>query len=109
MPSLIPLFTAVMAHVWLKGERLHGARLAGVVVLLATRTNGLNGGAPAGLRGHLLALAGALTNAFGGVYARRRLSDVDPLAPTAGQMLLSLGLLAPVVLTLAGVFVANKG
>ena len=105
--SLIPLFTALMAHVWLKGERLHGARLAGllvalsgVVVLLATRTTGLNGGAPADLRGHALALAGALTNAFGAVYVRRRLSDVDPLALTAGQMLLSLGLLAPAALAL---------
>lgn len=92
--AMVPLFTGVMAHLWLAQERLTLAKglglivaFAGVLFLILTRTTGLAGIAGGfEVSAQLLALAGAIISAAGVVYARRRLRAVDAVVVTAGQM-----------------------
>ena len=92
--SLIPLFTAVIAHRWLAHERLSGAKLigllvalSGVVLLILTRTTGIseNGGS-VDLRGPALVLFGVLAASSAAVFTRARLKDADLFVVTAGQI-----------------------
>ena len=69
--ALIPLFTAVMAHLWLTQERLTVAKLAGlgvgfagVILLIITRTTGLSGSPITfEFQGQILAILGVIVAA----------------------------------------------
>lgn len=106
--ALIPLVTGLAAHVWLTHERLSKIQLlglvvglGGVVLLLLTRTAGLAVlTEQVDIRGHLLALGGALSASFAVVYTRARLRDTDVLTVAAGQTLCGLLAVAPVALLL---------
>lgn len=80
----VPLFTLVIAHLFLHDDRITLARVlglvtgfAGVVVLMSRDLE------PEGLRGNLLGqgavLAAAISYAVASVYARRNLRGVQPL------------------------------
>lgn len=80
----VPLFTLVIAHLFLHDDRITAARVlglitgfAGVVVLMSRDLD------PEGLRGNLLGqaavLAAAISYAVASVYARRNLRGVQPL------------------------------
>ena len=102
--ALIPLFTGVMAHFWVPGERLTRTRVAGLVlamaglaILLSTRTTGLAEEVNRlDVRGQLLALGGSLAAAASGIYARLRLRTVDAFVATGGETVVALLLVAPV-------------
>lgn len=107
--TMIPLFTGLMAHVWLPQERLNRIKaagmvlaFAGVIYLLITRTTGLAESAPQlDIRGQILGLGGAVVAAAAGVYTRLRLRRVDIVVVTAGQMAVGLLAVAPVALALS--------
>jgi drug/metabolite transporter (DMT)-like permease len=109
--GFIPLFTAVMAHFWIADDRLTAGKvaglllaLAGVVLLIATRTTGLaQTGLALDVRGQLLGLSGALVAAWSSVYARLRLSRIDVMVVTAGQTAWGFLAILPVALTAAPV------
>jgi drug/metabolite transporter (DMT)-like permease len=109
--ALIPVFTAVMAHLWLPQERLTLIKVAGlssasggVAILLITGTSGLvESAAGLDMRGPLLALGGALVAAASGVYTRLRLRDVDAFVVTAGQTAVAMLAVAPLAWMLSAV------
>lgn len=83
--SLVPLFTALIAWVWLK-ETLTRTRIAGLamafggaLVLIFTRTNGLAGTPATDLTPYGLSAFAAFGGAFGAVYSRRHLSTENPI------------------------------
>lgn len=86
--ALIPLFTAIVAHIALAGERLDGLKVAGLVVgfagvavLFSSGDSGLEeGGRP--LVAGVLALISVLSIAVGGVYAKRHAGGYGPLEVT---------------------------
>jgi len=94
LTAAAPIFSVIVAGVWLKDEpvtrpKLLGAALGliGVAVLIGPK-------ALAGLDVNLLAqiavLGAALSYAFAGVYARRfTRMNVDPVVAAAGQLLMS--------------------
>ncbi|MCC6180045.1 MAG: DMT family transporter [Chloroflexi bacterium] len=104
--SLAPLLTALVARLVLRGEpsltrpQMAGLGVAfgGLVLLVATRSTGLAGGAVGDLRGHALALGVAVLMAISTVYARARLGGTDPVAMAAGQIAGALLLAAPSML-----------
>ncbi len=113
--ALIPLFTAIMAHLWLAQEKLNPTKLAGLVVgltgvifLLLTRTTGIaEAGTAFNPQGPLLALAGVFVAAASGVYARLRLAQADFIVVTAGQMLAGFLSVLPFAVTLSSLNLAN--
>ncbi len=85
-----PLITAVLAHVLTRDEKLSVAKIAGVGLGIAGVAVLVGIEALQGLGGSLLPLVaclGAATSyAFAGIFARRRLKGVPPLAAAAGQL-----------------------
>ena len=97
-----PLITAVLAHVLTRDEKLTAAKLAGVGLGIAGVAVLVGIEALQGLGGSLLPLVaclGAATSyAFAGIFARRRLKGVPPLAAAAGQLGASSLMALPLVL-----------
>jgi len=94
LTAAAPIFSVIVAGVWLKDEpvtrpKLLGAvlGLAGVVILIGpTAFSGFN----ANLLAQLAVLGAALSYAFAGVYARRfPRMNIDPIVAAAGQLLMS--------------------
>jgi drug/metabolite transporter (DMT)-like permease len=81
--STVPLFTLVIAHLFLQDDRITLPRVAGLltgfagVVLLLSRNLGPQG-ADQGLLGQGAVLAASLSYAASGVFARRTLRQVSP-------------------------------
>jgi drug/metabolite transporter (DMT)-like permease len=89
-----PIFTVIIAGVFLKDERMTAAKLSGAVLGLIGVAILIGPDAVAGLDASLLAqlaiLAAALSYAFAGVYARRVLTmNIHPIVVAAGQLLMS--------------------
>ena len=106
--ALVPLFTLVMAHFALPGERLTWPRaagfvlgLVGVVVLI-----GVDGLTLAGDPGHALAqlscVGVTISYALGSIFTRR-CPAVDPVAFSTAALLLAAAMILPVALTIEGV------
>ena len=101
----MPLWTAVLAHVLIPGERLTPLRVAGfltgfagVVLTLLGQAGGLAAAAGGDLRGDLMALAGGLFWALILITARRsRLAGAEPETVLFWQLLVSAVLLAAAV------------
>ncbi|MFP3854323.1 MAG: DMT family transporter [Anaerolineales bacterium] len=80
--STVPLFTLIIAHVYLADERINLPNVVGLsmgfggVLLLMSRD--LSAGVSVGLVGQFAILLAALLYAVGGVFARRTMSEVDP-------------------------------
>lgn len=101
----MPLWTAVLAHVLIPGERLTPVRVlgfltgfAGVALTLLGQAGGLQAAAGGDLRGDLMALTGGLFWALILITARRsRLSGAEPETVLVWQLLVSAVLLAAAV------------
>jgi len=97
-----PIFTMVLAHVFLQSERLDGRRaagvllgFAGVVVLFWDRL----GGATSELIGLAACLAASLSYGLSNIFGRRFIvPGAHPLAMAAGQLTFALVPLAPLAL-----------
>ncbi len=95
-----PLFTALLAHVLTRDERLTGLKMAGIALgfvgcIVMLREGGLSGGTLA--RGAVL--AGAISYALAGIYGRRfRAMGVTPAQSAAGQVTASTLLLVPILI-----------
>lgn len=97
-----PLFTAVLAHALTRDEKLTAAKIAGVClgivgvsVLVGIEALEAIGGS---ILPQLACLGAAVSYAFAGIFARRRLKDVPPLAAAAGQLSASSLMALPLVL-----------
>ncbi|MDQ3914750.1 MAG: DMT family transporter [Actinomycetota bacterium] len=95
--STTPLFTAVLATVYIVSERLTSLRLGGIVLGFAGVgvIVGIEGGS---LVGQVAVVLAALSYAVGFVYARSRLTgrSGSPLELSAGQLLVATILIVPV-------------
>lgn len=89
-----PIFSVLVAGVWLKDEPITGAKMLGALLGLGGVAILIGPSALSGLNANLLAqiavLAAGLSYAVAGVYARRFAGmDVDPIGVAAGQLLMS--------------------
>lgn len=106
--AFIPLFTAILAHRLVAGERLNRAKAAGLIIafagvlaILLTRTSGLGEIPSAGVtRGHLLALLGTVSSAYAGVHTRLHLRQIPSPVVTAGQLVTGFLFVLPLSLAL---------
>ncbi|MCA0207004.1 MAG: DMT family transporter [Proteobacteria bacterium] len=105
--ALVPLFTLVLAHVFLPDEKLTLPRIAGfalglvgVVMLIGTEGVSLGEGVPQILP-RLACVAVTLCYAIGSIIARRS-PRVDPIAYTAASVLLACAAMLPLTLALEG-------
>ena len=94
LTAAAPIFSVIVAGVWLKDEPVTRPRLLGAVLGLIGVVVLIGPSALAGLDVNLLAqlavLGAALSYAFAGVYARRfTRMNIDPIVAAAGQLLMS--------------------
>lgn len=95
-----PLFTALVARVWL-GERFTAARMTGLVAglagvgVVASGHRGVAGGAGDAWLAIVACLVAALGYAFSATYTRRRVSDVPSIGIAAGSQVMAALVLAP--------------
>lgn len=100
-----PIFTVIVAGIWLKDEPLTRSKLLGAALGLIGVVVLIGPSALAGISANLVAqlavLGAALSYAFAGVYARRfPRMGIDPIVAAAGQLLMS----SLVLITLALMF-----
>jgi drug/metabolite transporter (DMT)-like permease len=101
-----PFFTIALAHFLLSGERATRARLAGIalgiggVAVLAgpSALEGLSGG----IQGQTAVLAAAASYAFAGIWGKRRLGGMAPMAAAAGMLVASSVVIVPITLAVEG-------
>jgi drug/metabolite transporter (DMT)-like permease len=94
LTAAAPIFSVIVAGVWLKDEPVTRPRLFGAVLGLIGVAVLIGPKALAGLDVNLLAqvavLGAALSYAFAGVYARRfTRMKIDPIVAASGQLLMS--------------------
>ena len=94
LTAAAPIFSVIVAGVWLKDEPVTRSRLLGAVLGLVGVAALIGPSALAGLDANLLAqlavLGAALSYAFAGVYARRfTRMNIDPIVAASGQLLMS--------------------
>ena len=105
LTAAAPIFSVIVAGVWLKDEPVTRPKLLGAVLGLIGVVVLIGPSALAGLDVNLLAqlavLGAALSYAFAGVYARRFARiNIDPIVVAAGQLLMS----ALIMILLASMF-----
>ncbi len=106
--ALIPLGTAVAAHLMLPDEKLHVAKVvgllvafAGVVFLLASGDSGLaEGGEP--LLAAVLSLGAVISIAYSSVYAKRQAASLDPIELTWMQFTVGIVVVGGAMLAAEG-------
>lgn len=93
--TLSPVETALLAHFFLKNERITRTRIIGALIafcgvglLLARGESGLAEMARADWRGYAWAMLGVLSNSIGLVYARRWLNNEDAYVVTSIRILI---------------------
>jgi drug/metabolite transporter (DMT)-like permease len=102
--STAPLFTMVVAHIFLTDDRISSRRVVSLVVgffgILVLFSRDLGGGPAGSLLGQLAVLLAAISYAFASVFARRTTKGIPPtlqaLIPLLGADLL-MWALVPVV------------
>ena len=103
--ALVPLFTLVLAHSALPGERMTLPRLAGVALGLIGVVVLIGPGALASEGGDLLArltcVGVTLSYAIGAIITRRS-PTVDPIAYSTASMLTAMVMIVPVTLLVDG-------
>jgi drug/metabolite transporter (DMT)-like permease len=104
LTAAAPIFSVIVAGVWLKDEPVTRPKLLGAVLGLIGVAVLIGPNALAGLDVNLLAqvavLGAALSYAFAGVYARRfTRMNVDPVVAAAGQLLMSSFIMILLVFT----------
>lgn len=98
-----PLFTALLAHLFTRDERLTANRIAGVLIGLAGVAFMVGPEALKGLglnvAAQLAVLGGALSYGFAGIYGRRfKAMGVPPLTTATGQVTATTVMMLPIVL-----------
>jgi drug/metabolite transporter (DMT)-like permease len=104
LTAAAPIFSVIVAGVWLKDEPVTRPKLLGAVLGLIGVAVLIGPNALAGLDVNLLAqvavLGAALSYAFAGVYARRfTRMNIDPVVAAAGQLLMSSFIMILLVFT----------
>ena len=104
LTAAAPIFSVIVAGVWLKDEPVTRPRLLGAVLGLIGVAVLIGPNALAGLDVNLLAqvavLGAALSYAFAGVYARRfTRMNIDPIVAASGQLLMSSFIMILLVFT----------
>ena len=94
LTAAAPIFSVIVAGVWLKDEPVTRSKLLGAVLGLFGVMVLIGPSALAGLNANLVAqlavLGAALSYAFAGVYARRfTRMRIDPIVAASGQLLMS--------------------
>lgn len=88
--STVPLFTLVIAHLFLQDDPMTLRRVAGLLIgfggVLTLMSRDLDGGFEAGLAGQFAVLGAALSDASGAVFARLRLRYVHPFVQAFAPM-----------------------
>jgi drug/metabolite transporter (DMT)-like permease len=102
-----PLFSAPLAYIWTREERLDGLKLlglaigfVGVVVAVGVTHLSLSS---ADTQAQLAVLLASLCYAITGIYGRRAFRGMSPVVPAAGQMLAGALVVTPIALALAGI------
>ncbi len=98
-----PIFTVIVAGIWLRDEPVTRAKVAGAILGLLGVAILIGPSALLGMNANLVAqlavLGAALSYALAGVYARRfPKMNIDPIVAAAGQLLLSSLLMIPLAL-----------
>ena len=104
LTAAAPIFSVIVAGVWLKDEPVTRPKLLGAVLGLIGVAVLIGPNALAGLDVNLLAqvavLGAALSYAFAGVYARRfTRMNIDPIVAASGQLLMSSFIMILLVFT----------
>lgn len=104
--ALVPLFTLVLAHTALPGERMTLPRLAGVAlglvgVVVLIGPDALTGGESGDLLARLTCVGVTLSYAIGAIITRRS-PAVDPIAFSTASLFAALVMILPVTLLLEG-------
>ena len=113
--ALIPITTAGLAHWLLPGEKLHLAKvfglltaLVGVALLVGSGDSGLeNGGRP--LLAFLLGFGGVLAISYGSIFAKQRAEAYDPIELTGTLFIVGAVILviaAPIIEGMPSAFTA---
>lgn len=104
LAATIPLATVIISQWWPGGERLTWGRLAGVTlglfgVVVVIGPNALltgGGGSALYLLGAGSILLGAVSYAFGGLFAHRMLAGLPSILPALGQTAMGACILGPI-------------
>lgn len=100
--STVPLFTILVAPIFLTEERFTLQRVAGLLLgfggVIVLMSNRLGGGSDSTLAGIASMLIAALSYAVSGVYARKRSADIPVEAASFGQMAGALIFILPAAL-----------
>lgn len=100
-----PLWTALLAHVLTRDDRLTSNRLTGVLVGLAgvavMVSGALGGGLGLNLLAYLAVIGASVSYSFAVIYGRR-FRGMSPLVPAAGQLTCSALMLAPLAALVDG-------
>lgn len=105
--ATMPLFSALIAFVWTREERMSGLRLLGVVlgfvgVVTAIGLKDVNL-ANASTQGQIAVLVAAFCYAITGLYARRAFRGMPALIPATGQLVAGSLVIAPIALVRHGI------
>jgi drug/metabolite transporter (DMT)-like permease len=112
LTSLVPLFAAVLAPLFIHDEplRLNGIAglLVGLVGVIVLTGNDLTGSEP-NLLGDVALVASSAFYGAGAVYARRNVRGLDPLIPAVFQVTFALLVTGALALTLEHPWTARPG
>ncbi len=107
-----PLWTALLAHLLTRDDRMSAHRLAGVLVGLAGVAvmvgGALGGGLGLNLLAYLAVIGASVSYACAVIYGRR-FRGMSPLVPATGQLTCSALMLAPLVALVDGPALALPG
>lgn len=91
--STVPLFTLVIAHLFLQDDPMTLRRVVGLLIgfggVLTLMSRDIQSGFEAGVAGQLAVLAAAMSYASAAVFARRRLRSIDPFVQAFAPMLVA--------------------
>lgn len=98
-----PLFTAILAHLLTRDDRLTGGRVVGILLGIAGVVLLIGPEALAGVADHLTAelaiLGAALSYGFAGIFGRRfRARGIQPIHSAAGQLTATSLMMLPIAL-----------
>lgn len=104
--AMTPIFTLVVAHYFIAEERLTGLKISGAAMGLVGVIVLIGYDALAGLSqnvtGQLAIVAAAVSYAFAGVWAKKRLGSYPPLTLATGQVTASAFILSAIALMVDG-------
>ncbi len=104
--AVMPFYTAMLAHFFIKNDRLNPTKLLGIaigfvgIVYLFKDNIGIYG--RFGFYAMIMALFSPLFSSIGSVIHKRRLVEFEPIQLTAWQMLLAGAILAPLAYLIEG-------